>query len=126
MTTTNPYPVDSATRPCCGGIGLHARDCQTDIPLPPGAHTYDDWQDSDPQPYRVIIGADRTVTDHPLRVSPSAVQWRDGTVDDGRIEGPQVYVFDLGEGNPLNIDQARELAAALLAAAAEIDGWATR
>jgi hypothetical protein len=33
---------------------------------------------------------------------------------------------DLGESSPLNSDQARELAAALLEAAAEIDGWAGR
>lgn len=25
--TTNPYPVDSTTRTCCGGIGRHTRDC---------------------------------------------------------------------------------------------------
>lgn len=25
--TDNPYPVDSATRRCCGVIGGHARDC---------------------------------------------------------------------------------------------------
>jgi hypothetical protein len=37
-----------------------------------------------------------------------------------------LYVFELGEDNPLDSDQARELAAALLEAAAEIDGWATR
>lgn len=24
----NPYPVDSMTRTCCGGIGTHTRDCQ--------------------------------------------------------------------------------------------------
>jgi hypothetical protein len=49
-----------------------------------------------------VIGADRTVTDHPLKVSPSAVQWADGSIDDGRIEAPHVYVFELGESNPLN------------------------
>jgi len=37
-----------------------------------------------------------------------------------------VYVFNLGEGNPLNSDQARELAAVLLDAAAEIDRWAAK
>ncbi len=96
------------------------------VPLPLGARTFDTWQDDDPQPYRVILGADRTVTDHKVRVSPSAVQWADGSVDDGHIEAPHVYVFELGEGAPLNSDQARELAAALLEAAAEVDGWAVR
>jgi hypothetical protein len=42
------------------------------------------------------------------------------------VEAPHVYVFELGEANPLNSDQARELAAALLEAAAEIDGWVAR
>lgn len=27
MTTVNPHPVDSATRPCCGGIGGHSHEC---------------------------------------------------------------------------------------------------
>jgi hypothetical protein len=96
------------------------------VPLPTGATTVDDWQHDDPQPYRVILGADRKVTDHKLTVSPSAVQWGDGSVDDGRIEVPHVYVYDVDEGNPLNSDQARELAAALLEAAAEVDGWSAK
>jgi hypothetical protein len=98
-----------------------------DIAPPAGARIADDWQDSDPLPYRVVLGADRTVTDHPLTVSPSAVQWVDGSIDDGRIEYPHVYVID-GENwlSPLNSDQARELASVLLVAAAEIDGWVGR
>jgi hypothetical protein len=96
------------------------------VPLPIGARTFDTWQDDDPQPYRVILGAYRRVTDHKVLVSPSAVQWADGSVDDGRIEAPQVYIFELGESAPLNSDQARELAAALLEAADEIDGWSAR
>jgi hypothetical protein len=110
MTTTtvqiNPYP---------------------DIRPPSGATTVDDWQSFDPQPYRVVIGADRTVTDHVARVSPSAIQWADGSIDGhGEIELPHVYVFGLDETGPLNSDQARELAAALLETAAEIDGWVSR
>jgi hypothetical protein len=95
-----------------------------DVAPPLGATTLDDWQDIEPQPYRVIIGADRTVTDHPLKVSPSAVQWADGSIDDGQIEAPLVYVFELGESTPLNSDQCRELASVLLAAADEVEGWA--
>jgi hypothetical protein len=91
-----------------------------DIAPPADATTVDDWQDIDPQPYRVVLGADRTVTDHPLTVSPSGVQFADGS-----IECPSVYIID-GENwlSPLNSDQARELAAVLLEAAAELDGWA--
>lgn len=106
--------TQSVTNPC------------PDIVPPAGATTYDDWQGDDPQPYRVVIGTHRTITDHPLKVSPSATQWADGSIDDGSIEGPSVYVFDLGELRPLNSDQARELASALLEAAAEIDGWVAR
>ncbi|TPG31656.1 hypothetical protein EAH80_22130 [Mycobacterium hodleri] len=74
----------------------------------------------------MVIGHDRTVTDHKLRVSTSAVQWADGSVDDGTVEAPHVYVFGVDETGPLNSDQARELAASLLQAAAEVDGWAAR
>jgi hypothetical protein len=94
-----------------------------DVAPPPGATTHDEWEDDDPQPYRIVFGADRTVTDHRARVSTSAVQWADGSVDDGRIEAPYIYVYDLGESRPLNSDQARELGAALLESAAEVDGW---
>ena len=94
--------------------------------LPAGARAIGDWEADDPQPYRAIEAAHRKITDHRLTVAPSAVQWADGSVDDGRIEGPHVYVYGLDEGCPLNSDQARELAAALLESAAEIDGWAQR
>jgi hypothetical protein len=98
-----------------------------DISPPFGATTEDSWQHNDPHSYRVVFGADRTVTDHGLKVSTNVVQWADGTIDlTGIVEAPHVYVFDLGDGNPLNSDQARELAAALLEAAAELDGWAGR
>lgn len=123
---TNPYPVESALLHCCGGIGRHTRDC-TSVPLPAGAVPIDlCWQTGEGETYRVVQGVDRKVTDHQLSVSTSAVQWADGSIDDGRIEAPHVYVFDLGESTPLNSDQARELAAALLLAAAELDGWTNR
>jgi hypothetical protein len=104
-TPTNPYP---------------------DVVPPAGASALDAWQDDVPQPYRIVLGADRTVTDHKLRVSTSALQWADGSVDDGRIEPPHIYVEDLNEGNLPNRDQARALAAVLLEAAAEVDGWVAR
>lgn len=102
-TPTNPYP---------------------DVAPPSGASTNDTWQADDPQPSRIVYGRNRTVTDHKLCVSTSAVQWADGSVDDGAVEAPSVYVFELGENAPLNSDQARELASVLLEAAAEVDGWA--
>lgn len=80
-------------------------------------------------PYRFITFADQTVTDHPVRVSMHAFQWADGSLADGAgaegngVEAPGIAVLD-GNIRPLNSDQARELAAALLAAADELDGLA--
>jgi hypothetical protein len=76
-------------------------------------------------PYRFITFTDRTVTDHPVRVSIHAFQWADGSLADGAgaegngVEAPGIAVLEAS--SPLNSDQARELAAALLAAADEID-----
>jgi hypothetical protein len=59
-------------------------------------------------------------------VSIHAFQWADGSLADGTgaegngLEAPGITVLD-DIGHPLNSDQARELAAALLAAADEID-----
>lgn len=123
--TTNPYPVDSATRTCCGGIGTHTRGCRANVPLPPGADFACSWQGA--PVFRTVFGIDRTVTDSTARVYTAAIQLADGTLDDGAIEAPGLYVCD-GErdGLHLNSDQARELASVLLQAADEIDGWVQR
>ncbi|STZ43562.1 hypothetical protein [Mycolicibacterium gilvum] len=83
MTVTNPYPVDSAARTCCGGIGRHTRYCS----------------------------AVHRITDHPAIVH---------TADSG------IILDQIDHDLPLNSDQARELASALLVAAAEVDGWVQR
>ena len=51
------------------------------VPLPAGARCIGDWEEDDPQPYRVIESVHRKITDHRLTVAPSAVQWADGTVE---------------------------------------------
>lgn len=100
------------------------------VPLP-GADHVGKWDLDDPEhpePYRLLFGFDRTVTDHTVRVYASAVQLADGTTEEGSIDGPSVYVAS-GQASalePLNSDQARELASALLEAAAEIDRWSAR
>lgn len=104
-TTTSPHP---------------------DVPLPAGALEADTWQALDRQPYRVVFGASRDVTDHAACVSTSAIQWADGNLDRGVIEAPGLVILSGGESEPFNSDQARELAAALLEAASELDGWAAR
>ena len=56
-------------------------------------------------------------------VQASAVQFADGSIDDGGVhEPPHVYLGDDG----LTSAQARELAAALLDTADEVDRWAQR
>jgi hypothetical protein len=56
-------------------------------------------------------------------VYASAVRWADGSIDDGRrAEAPKVFV-DINCDSGLTRDQARELAAVLIAAAEEIDSW---
>jgi hypothetical protein len=58
-----------------------------------------------------------------VSVQPTAIQFSDGRVDDGSVhEPPHVYLAD----NALTAAQARELAATLIEAADEVDGWASR
>lgn len=142
---TTPYPVDSATRTCCGGIGTHTRDCThcsaemrylidlaaesskanhpSAVPLPPAAVLADAWEVDEP-PYRFIKGANHAGDSNPAVgwVCATAVQYRDGSIDQTAEEGPMV-MFDL---TPLTIEQARALAAALTAAAGDAEGWAAR
>jgi hypothetical protein len=87
-----------------------------DVPLPAEIEMASEW---DLEGYRDICGVDRTVTDHTFRVYAFGSQSLDGTIDNLAVH--------LADGDdscpPLNSDQARELAAALLEAAAELDGW---
>jgi hypothetical protein len=95
-----------------------------DVPLPAGVAAVFDWRPNDPLSYRVVLGAVRGVTDHNVVVHTSAIQFADGRIDDGGIVAPSVTIshacFD---GRGLSSTQARELAARLLEAAAELDGW---
>ncbi len=90
------------------------------LPVPPGAELVGDW---DIEGYRDVFGADRTVTDHAIRVYTTASQNIDGVLYDVAV---QIADGERPGPGPLNSDQARELAAALLAAAAQIDGWVSR
>jgi hypothetical protein len=93
------------------------------LPAPDGAEA-DDWQDDVPQPYRILFGVLRNTdgVEH-TTVQATAVQYADGRIDDGSVlEAPHVYLGD----DALSSSQARELAAALIATADEVDGWASR
>ncbi len=98
-TTTNPYP---------------------DIPLPAGAVFGDIWEGDDPE--RVIMGPTRGITDTDITIWTSAIQRADGRIAPEQPEPPRVHVEGAVD---LNSDQARELAAILLEAAADVDGWTT-
>ena len=119
-TNPNPYPVDSTFHACCNGIGKHAPHCVA----PPAGAMPDDWQAFDPRmPHRVLLGEVRGIdgvdTDH-VCVQTSAIQFSDGRIDDGSVhEPPHVYLRD----DALTTTQARELAATLIEAADEVDGW---
>jgi hypothetical protein len=87
------------------------------VPLPPGAVRADVWEGDGPQ--RVVMGQTRGITDSDFTVWTSAIQCADGRIDS---EPPEVHIAgDTDSG--LNSDQARQLAAALLEAAAEMDVW---
>jgi hypothetical protein len=93
-----------------------------DVPLPQG-FSADVWEPREPNPpYRILFGDDRTVADHDVRVSTEAVQHADGRIEEAKA----ALLGQRDTGIRLNSDQARELAAALLEAADEIDGWAAR
>jgi hypothetical protein len=86
----------------------------------------DIWEDDTPPrlSYRVIYGVPRGVTGHELALQTSAIQYSDGginTTDDP----PQVSIY-MHEASALTSDQARELAASLIEAADEVDGWVAR
>jgi hypothetical protein len=95
------------------------------VALPTGAATFFDWQPKNPLPYRVVLGANRGITDHKVAVQTSAIQFADGQIDDGGIVAPSKITISHASynGRGLSSAQARELAARLLEAADELDGW---
>ena len=101
-----------------------AAHCYLDVPLPAGVAAVFDWRPNDPLSYRVVLGAVRGVTDHNVVVHTSAIQFADGRIDYGGILEPSVTISHACfNGRGLSRSQARELAARLLEAAAELDGW---
>ena len=96
------------------------------VPLPAGAAYGDDWQQHPDKPHPVVCGVNRGVLGDEALVWSYVRQFADGTVDDGTFrEAPGVSV-DVQWERGLSIPQARELAAAILAAAEEVDGWVAR
>lgn len=123
-TSTNPYPVDSAIRSCCGGIGGHNRDCRA-VPLPPAAVLANDWDHG----RRIFEGETRELAHDS---SDTLIQvWTFGyQADDGRITGSQCADLDTGISvsglcweEPISAETARKLADLLVTAADEVERW---
>jgi hypothetical protein len=100
------------------------------IPHPAGATSVDEWEDSG---YRLVWGDARRAESSNFSVQPVAVQLRDGSVPIQGVDSQQpfIHVDELEngvsyEGLTITVDAARGLAAALLAAADEIERWAQR
>jgi hypothetical protein len=94
------------------------------VAAPVGALAVDEWSDGlTPHAYRTFRGSTREVPvrysdDNVVRVTVEGTQKPDGSLDEHgiRISGAP---YDL-----ISADEARGIAAALIAAAGEIDGWA--
>jgi hypothetical protein len=95
------------------------------VPLPPGFDAGHQWEPGryidhdETRAWRTLDGVRRTITDNAGYVHLSAIQYSDGSLED-----LEIFVFT--DDDNLNSDQARELAAALLEAAAELDRLVAR
>lgn len=91
-----------------------------EVPVPTFAELSDVQVDNvEARHYRVLLGRDREAG--PIVVGTTAVQYLDGQIDDGD-DAPKVWIGDTG----FNTDHARQLAAALVSAADELDGLVQR
>ncbi|KLO26324.1 hypothetical protein [Mycobacterium haemophilum] len=88
------------------------------VPLPAGAMFADPWQEvgTGAPPWRAVAFLRRRIIGHDAQVSMSGIQY----AADSHVDDFQILVEGL-ECDYLNSDQARELAAALLEAADEMD-----
>ncbi len=79
-----------------------------------------EWDEIDGHRFRCIEGRHRGRDG--VTVMASAIQLGDGSIDNGAaVAAPLIFTAVPGDG--ITIGQARALAAALLAAADEVDGW---
>ncbi|HEY0227895.1 MAG TPA: hypothetical protein VGC05_16235 [Mycobacterium sp.] len=95
-----------------------------DVPDPVGAVKVSGWEDPDtPDAFRLFSGTTRTVElghGDGIDITIRGAQSTDGCVEERGI------LVNGGSDDPMTTDAARGLAAALLEAADEIDGWAAQ
>lgn len=88
------------------------------VPIPAGTTVGSDFEEYGDD-CRSISGANRVVADSSVSVWTAAEQQRDGTVHLGRVGIDD----DRTQLLTLSADEARALAAVLIEAADELDGW---
>jgi hypothetical protein len=89
-----------------------------DVPVPPGAVEAGKWFGDGRKAHRMILGAERAITGCNVVVQAMAQQRADGSIYDAHV-----HIDPGGWGCHLSGAQARQLAAALLNAGDQIDGW---
>jgi hypothetical protein len=90
------------------------------VPLPPGADYLDDWEgDGSEMPYRFTSTTHTPFLDDYVNVWTSVVQYADGTIDDGRIQAPSVFISDW----PIPNEKVRELILVLQKSLALVEEW---
>ena len=122
MTATSAQntPHDLVRCDNCGRYGWHTTDRCPDVPLPSGAHVSTGWEEwSSDGSARIISGTDRSIKD--VRIRTCALQLRTGSIS---LSDPPAVTID--DGQELSSAEARQVAALILAAADEIDGWVAR
>jgi len=101
-----------------------------DVPVPAGADKVYDWDDpSTSEAYRFFQGRVRTITADDTKNRPWSEDITvcvEGTQDPDGTINRDINVHQLHHDDPITANQARQLAAALLEAAAELDRWVTR
>ncbi|WP_157118283.1 hypothetical protein [Mycobacterium sherrisii] len=91
-----------------------------EVPAPDGARV-GNWEDGE-APFRFISAPEREIAGTTVRVLAGAYQFADGSLDLGGKIGVPTVAID-GDADRLSVQQARELAAALIEAADEVEGW---
>jgi hypothetical protein len=91
-----------------------------DVPVPAGFSANDDWVSRDePRPWRLIWGPEHVIDGDAVLVRLSGMQYADGALETDD-DGPAIHI-NIRRDWGISTKQAREVAAAILAAADEAD-----